>query len=126
MGFAIRNIGIDTNDLDRAVGFWQAATGYVEQVRITDYVLLADPEGRGVNLLLQLVPEPRTGKNRLHLDLTADDAEAAATGLERLGATRLRRFDEPGDTWIVLHDPDGNAFCVCQSVPKIPDAHDPS
>ncbi len=126
MGFAIRNLGIDTNDLDRAAAFWQAATGYVEQARITDYVLLADPDGGGVNVLLQRVPEPRTGKNRLHLDLTADDADAAATELERLGATRLRRFDEPGDTWIVLHDPDGNEFCVCQSVPKIPDAPDPS
>jgi predicted enzyme related to lactoylglutathione lyase len=125
VGFPIRNIGIDTNDLDRSVAFWQGATGYVERARITDYVMLADPGGRGANVLLQRVPEPRTGKNRLHLDLAVDDVDDAAAQLERLGATRLRRFDEPGDTWVVLTDPDGNEFCVCQNEPKIPEPDSP-
>jgi predicted enzyme related to lactoylglutathione lyase len=122
MGFRIRNIGIDTNDVDRAVAFWQGATGYVERARITDYVMLADPDGRGANVLVQRVPEPPSGKNRVHLDLSVDDVDAAATDLVRLGATRLRRFDEPGDTWVVLTDPDGNEFCLCQNEPKIPGA----
>jgi predicted enzyme related to lactoylglutathione lyase len=120
MGFRIRNIGIDTNDVDRTVAFWQAATGYVERARISDYVLLADPHGQGANVLVQRVPERRSGKNRLHLDLAVDDVDTAAETLVGLGATRLRRFDEPGDTWVVLTDPDGNEFCVCQNEPKIP------
>src|SRR4030088_2515029 len=120
MGFRIRNIGIDTNDVDRTVAFWQAATGYVERARISDYVLLADPDGQGANVLVQRVPERRSGKNRLHLDLAVDDVDTAAETLVGLGATRLRRFDEPGGTWVVLTDPDGNEFCVCQNEPKIP------
>lgn len=120
MGFPIRNIGIDTNDLERTVAFWRAATGYVERARIPDYVLLGDPDGRGANLLVQRVPEPRSGKNRLHLDLAVDDVDEAAETLVRLGATRRRRFDQPGDTWVVLTDPDGNEFCVCQNEPTIP------
>ena len=120
MGFRIRNIGIDTNDVDRTVAFWQAATGYVERARISDYVLLADPGGQGANVLVQRVPERRSGKNRLHLDLAVDDVDTASETLVGLGATRLRRFDEPGDTWVVLTDPDGNEFCVCQNEPKIP------
>jgi catechol 2,3-dioxygenase-like lactoylglutathione lyase family enzyme len=118
--FPIRNIGIDTNDLDRAERFWSAATGFVRKASIEHYVLLGDPSGGGPNLLLQEVPEPRAGKNRLHLDLDAPDADAAAAELVALGATRLRRFDQPGDTWVVLTDPDGNEFCICQSEPKIP------
>ena len=120
MVFRIRNIGIDTNDVDRTVAFWQAATGYVERARISDYVLLADPDGQGANVLVQQVPERRSGKNRLHLDLAVDDVDTASETLVGLGATRLRRFDEPGDTWVVLTDPDGNEFCVCQNEPKIP------
>jgi predicted enzyme related to lactoylglutathione lyase len=120
VGYPIRNVGIDTNDLDRAEAFWAAATGYVRRGGIPDYVLLGDPAGRGPNVLLQRVPESREGKNRLHLDLQADDVEVAAAELVALGATRVTRFDQPGDTWVVLTDPDGNEFCVCQTTPLRP------
>ena len=120
MGYLIRNVGIDTNDLDRAEAFWAAAMGYERRASIPDYRLLGDPSGRGPNVLLQRVPEPRDGKNRLHLDLQADDVDVAADELVALGATRLRRFDQPGDTWVVLTDPDGNEFCLCQTIPLRP------
>lgn len=120
MGYPIRNVGIDTNDLDRAEAFWTAAMGYERRASIPDYRLLGDPAGRGPNVLLQRVPEPRDGKNRLHLDLQADDVDVAADELVALGATRLRRFDQPGDTWVVLTDPDGNEFCLCQTIPSRP------
>ena len=120
MGYPIRNVGIDTGDLDRAEAFWAAATGYERRQSVPGYRLLGDPAGRGPNVLLQRVPEPRAGKNRLHLDLQADDVETAAAELVGFGATRIRRFDEPGDTWVVLSDPDGNEFCICQREPNIP------
>ncbi|MEU0830851.1 VOC family protein [Streptomyces sp. NPDC005969] len=70
--------------------------------------------GLGRRLLFQRVPEPKTGKNRLHLDVHAGpgrrDAEVAR--LEGLGATRLHKVEEPGGTWWVLADPEGNEFCV--------------
>lgn len=70
--------------------------------------------GLGRRLLFQRVPEPKTVKNRLHLDLHAGperrDAEVAR--LEELGAKVLRKVAEPGGTWTVLSDPEGNEFCV--------------
>lgn len=70
--------------------------------------------GLGRRLLFQRVPEAKTGKNRLHIDLHAEpgqmDAETAR--LEGLGAARLRRVSEPGGTWVVMTDPEGNEFCV--------------
>ncbi|MFD0024396.1 VOC family protein [Streptomyces sp. NPDC058382] len=70
--------------------------------------------GHGRRLLFQRVPEPKTVKNRLHLDLHAgpDRRDAEVTRLEGLGATVLRQVAEPGGTWTVLGDPEGNEFCV--------------
>ena len=61
------------------------------------------------------VPEPKTAKNRMHLDLTAPDPEAEVARLVELGATRVADMEEWGDQWTVLQDPEGNEFCVAQS-----------
>ncbi|GAA2940350.1 MULTISPECIES: VOC family protein [Streptomycetaceae] len=70
--------------------------------------------GLGRRLLFQRVPEPKTVKNRLHLDVhTAPgqrDSEVAR--LVALGAGVLRTVEEPGGSWQVLLDPEGNEFCV--------------
>ncbi|WP_432134285.1 MULTISPECIES: VOC family protein [unclassified Streptomyces] len=76
-----------------------------------------DPDsgtGLGRRLLFQRVPEEKSGKNRLHLDLHAG-AERRATEVERLtalGASVLREVAEPGGRWVVMADPEGNEFCV--------------
>ncbi|MFD7230042.1 VOC family protein [Streptomyces sp. NPDC059881] len=70
--------------------------------------------GLGRRLLFQRVPETKTVKNRLHLDLHSGpgqrDEEVAR--LVRLGATLLREVKEPGGEWCVMQDPEGNEFCV--------------
>ncbi|GAA4730703.1 VOC family protein [Nocardioides endophyticus] len=58
------------------------------------------------------VPEPKTAKNRLHLDLAAPDVEAEVQRLVELGATRVADKDEYGYTWTVMADPEGNEFCI--------------
>ncbi|MFI6728280.1 hypothetical protein NRF20_19205 [Streptomyces sp. R-74717] len=70
--------------------------------------------GLGRRLLFQRVPEAKTAKNRIHLDVHAgpERREAETKRLEGLGATVLRRVEEPGGTWAVLADPEGNEFCV--------------
>ncbi|MFF2957608.1 VOC family protein [Streptomyces sp. NPDC057963] len=70
--------------------------------------------GLGRRLLFQRVPEAKTVKNRLHLDVHAgpERRDAEVERLEQLGATVLRRVAEPGGTWVVLADPEGNEFCV--------------
>ncbi|GGO92012.1 VOC family protein [Wenjunlia tyrosinilytica] len=71
--------------------------------------------GRGRRLLFQDVPEGKTGKNRLHLDIHSEPGglEALVTRLEGLGATRVHEMDKgPAGHWWVMRDPEGNEFCV--------------
>jgi catechol 2,3-dioxygenase-like lactoylglutathione lyase family enzyme len=72
--------------------------------------------GRGRRILFQEVPERKTVKNRLHIDLHDDDGaglDALVARLEGLGATRVREVDQgPAGHWWVLHDPEGNEFCA--------------
>jgi len=58
------------------------------------------------------VPEPKTAKNRMHLDVIAPDPDAEVKRLISLGATRVRDMNVYGYTWTVMHDPEGNEFCV--------------
>ncbi|WP_329129923.1 glyoxalase/bleomycin resistance/dioxygenase family protein [Streptomyces sp. NBC_01476] len=71
--------------------------------------------GQGRRLLFQEVPEEKTVKNRLHLDLHSEPGgrDALVARLESLGATRVREVDQgPAGHWWVMRDPEGNEFCV--------------
>jgi hypothetical protein len=70
--------------------------------------------GLGRRLLFNRVPEPKSGKNRLHIDVHAlgQDRAAAVARLEALGATVRRRVNEQGGAWTVMSDPEDNEFCV--------------
>jgi predicted enzyme related to lactoylglutathione lyase len=65
--------------------------------------------------LFNQVPESKTAKNRMHVDLVADDREAEVDRLVGLGAKRLADQAEFGLRWTVLADPEGNEFCVAGS-----------
>jgi len=76
-----------------------------------------DPDsdaGKGMRVLFQTVPEPKTVKNRVHLDLHVglDKIESESERLEGLGGKRLARHEEGPSSWIVMADPEGNEFCV--------------
>jgi predicted enzyme related to lactoylglutathione lyase len=58
------------------------------------------------------VPEAKTVKNRVHVDLSADDRPAEVERLVGLGARALSEHEEWGAVWTVLADPEGNEFCV--------------
>ena len=61
------------------------------------------------------MPEPKSGENRLHVDVHRGPGELAdlVTRLEALGATRVREVDQgPAGHWWVLQDPEGNEFCA--------------
>jgi hypothetical protein len=77
------------------------------------------PEGlqRAPRVLFQLVPEAKSVKNRMHLDvrLGADDVEAAVAGLIARGATALHHGRQGPHAWVTLADPEGNEFCVSRS-----------
>ena len=83
---------------------------------------VVDPEGTGPRLFFQRVPEGKTAKNRVHLDvnvgagLEGDERRAKvvaeAQRFTALGATEQRRAEERGEFWIVLQDPEGNELCL--------------
>ncbi len=111
----VGSVVIDCNDLPAMLAFWSAALGYEPRDEPEeDWVVLRDPSGRGVNVSLQVVPEPRIGKNRLHLDLYTGDRDGEVQQLLGLGATIHPRTPEPGEDFIVLADPERNLFCVVQ------------
>jgi hypothetical protein len=96
--------------------FWIAVLGWVVVEQDDDGVSLAAPGTRMPTLDILKVPEGKTVKNRLHLDLRAD-GRSTADELGRLlglGATRADVGQGPDVTWIVLADPDGNEFCLLQ------------
>src|SRR5690349_5929416 len=122
MSLYIGSIVVWVADVPRAAAFWTSALGYVVRGRDdtvvepgAGWVVLTDPRRRWANLSLQRRPEPKQGRNRLHLDLYTQDQPAEVARLETLGATRLPRDYDPEDDFVVLADPDGNEFCVIRS-----------
>ena len=61
---------LDCADLDRMTAFWTAALGYEHTGSAAQYAVLRDRDGRRPRLLLQRVDEPKSGKNRMHIDLS--------------------------------------------------------
>jgi hypothetical protein len=116
VGVRVGSVVIDCNDLPTRLAFWEAALGYEPRREPEEgWGSLRDPAGENVNVSLQKVPEPRVGKNRLHLDLYSGDRDAEVERLLRIGATRFSRTPEPDEDFIVLADPEGNLFCVIQT-----------
>jgi hypothetical protein len=123
---AIRDVIFDSRHPASIARFWAAAIdGYrvapyddAELARLRslgindpedDPAVLVEPvTGLGPRLFFQRVPEARTVKNRVHLDLYAPDADAEADALTRLGARVLARYED----WITMADPEGNEFCI--------------
>jgi len=103
---------IDCNDFETMYTFWREALGYEMGYQDVDFVILRDPGGVSVNVSISQVPEPRVGKNRLHLDLYTDDQAGEVERLLGLGAKRFERTPEEDEDFVVLEDPEGNLFCV--------------
>jgi predicted enzyme related to lactoylglutathione lyase len=108
---------VDCADLDRAARFWAEVLGYAAHPSAsTTYRTLLPPGGRGVEVLLQRVPDVKRDKNRVHLDLRTADLTGEVTRAIDLGASLLtgQPIEEDGFRWHILADPDGNEFCVLQ------------
>ena len=137
-------ITFDAGDPDRLATFWAQALGYIIQpppegfdswddwagameipaANWNDARAIVDPEGVGPRVFFQSVPEGKTAKNRVHLDVNAggglhveqiakvEAVETHVAALLEAGATLIERFDRDHEYWIVLQDPEGNEFCV--------------
>ena len=136
-------VTIDCADPDRLARFWALALGYtlqdpppgfatwpdflksigVPEADWSSRSAIVDPEGVGSRVFFQRVPEPKTTKNRFHLDVNVADHSVRGDERHRLvdehvarlvdaGATRVGEMTEHGERWVVLQDPEGNEFCV--------------
>jgi predicted enzyme related to lactoylglutathione lyase len=109
------SVVLDCSKPDELVSFWEAALGYQMAKSLDGYRVLvpADGEPAGPALILQPVPEPRPGKNRVHIDVHPADPPAHIARLEKLGGQKLwHRIDAFGVWWQAMTDPEGNEFCV--------------
>ncbi len=136
-------VTFDAYDPMTLAGFWAAALGYVIQPppagfaswdefadandipleNRNDLAAIVDPDESGPRILFQRVPESKTVKNRVHLDVNAggghdveyvdrvDAVDRHVDNLLDLGATKVKVFGER-DYWVVMQDPEGNEFCV--------------
>ena len=106
---------LDALDAERVAAFWSAALRYRRADAAPPYEILVPPEGSHVPaMLVQAVPEARTTKNRMHLDLHVDDPAAEVERLVGLGATRLGEGSLGAIAWTRMADPEGNEFCVAK------------
>ena len=113
----IGNITFDCEQPARAADFWAAALGYEVKAGGNEFFAeVVHPDGTLPNLLFIKVPEPRAVKNRVHVDLGADDREAEIARLVGLGATRGETHEMHGITWTVLQDPEGNELCLLREL----------
>jgi hypothetical protein len=136
-------VTFDAAEPDKIARFWADALGYVMQpppegyeswdVYLTELRMpesewdtgsaIVDPDGVRPRIYFQKVPEPKTVKNRVHLDINIagrstppEQRKAKVDGeverLEKIGATRLYVQDEHGEYCVTMRDPEGNEFCV--------------
>lgn len=101
-----------SDDVVRVADFWAAALHYRRAQSVEQYEVLVPEEGDGFAVLIQGVPEPKDGKNRMHLDLHVDDPDAEVERLLALGAIRTGEGSIGSMSWTTMHDPAGNEFCL--------------
>ncbi|GIG26950.1 VOC family protein [Cellulomonas denverensis] len=117
MTISVGMITFDAADATALAQWWAARLGTEasDQSGGEGWFLTVEAPG-GTTLGFQRVPDPTPGKNRLHLDITVPDREAAAAEMIAAGATLVatRDLKEMGAdfTWTVLADPEGNQFCL--------------
>jgi predicted enzyme related to lactoylglutathione lyase len=127
-------VTFDCAEPGRLATFWASALGYVVQPPPEGYdswpaflaelgvpesewdsrSAVVDPDERGPRVFFQRVPEGKTVKNRVHLDVNVggDRVDAEVARLAAEGASVVERVDQGHERWAVMADPEGNEFCV--------------
>jgi predicted enzyme related to lactoylglutathione lyase len=113
MTLRLGNVTVDCDDPQAVAAFWSAALDRpIDQGASEFFVAIHQDLADATGWFFIKVPEPKSVKNRMHVDLRADDREAEVVRLLALGATRAADHDEFGTRWTTLQDVEGNEFCV--------------
>ena len=124
MAVRLHHVVVDAHDLPGLARFWAQALGWRVLSERGREVVIGPDESAPIGMCFMPVPETKTIKNRVHLDLTtgADDRDAEIERLLRLGARRVNIGQTGDESWTVLADPEGNEFCVVR--PNQPSSND--
>jgi predicted enzyme related to lactoylglutathione lyase len=106
------HLAIDCHDPRALARFWAAALDQQVLLEDDEEAIVGADKHSYPGLCFLRVPEGKTVKNRLHIDLDPDDRDAEIERLIALGATRADVGQGPDVSWVVLADPEGNEFCV--------------
>lgn len=117
MSLRVGCLTIDAHDCRRLAAFWAAALDWavVEETDGGAYLVPREQVGKDSpvpGILLFRTSDPKSVKNRVHLDLRPDDQEVEIARLEALGATRVDIGQTGSEPWVVMVDVEGNEFCV--------------
>ena len=114
MSVSLESIVFDSTDAKALATFWAGVLSTEVDADGNEFFATVNRTAPGTTLMFIAVPEPRNGKNRLHVDLAASDWAAEIDRLVGLGAKRLDEHNEYGTHWITLADPEGNVFDVAE------------
>ena len=117
MSSKLTEIVVDCTDADRLAEFWCAVLRWNVVDRDGESVEIGDGSD-GPTLLFGPVPDDKTVKNRIHLDVRARDGDQRSE-VQRIVALGAHTVDigQGNVSWVVLADPEGNEFCVLQGAP---------
>jgi len=106
-----KDLCLDAGDHHLIADWWCAAMGYERRPVAEDWpvdwpVPIQDPAGKGPLIWVNPVPEFKSGKNRMHIDVQGDVDELVALG------AKVVRVEDDEIEWTVMADPEGNEFCV--------------
>ena len=112
----LAHIIVDGHDTDVLANFWSSVLGLELAEPTPPYQDLL-PESGGVPIIsFQKVPEVKSGKNRVHLDVKVDDLDRAEARIRELGGNVLKRMNQDGFEWTIAADPEGNEFCLITTI----------
>ena len=110
MPITVEHVTFDCANAAALAGFWAQVLETQVDAEANEFFATVNKGGDGPALMFIQVPEKRTVKNRVHLDLATADWAAEVDRIVGLGAKRVGEFDEYGAHWVTLTDPEGNVF----------------
>ena len=117
MACRFTELAIDAHDAQAQARWWATVLDYTVTYDESDGAEISPPDGSSPTLVFAPVPEGKTVKNRLHIDVNATDRDqdGEVQRLLDLGARHVDVGQPPDASWVVLADPEGNEFCVLRS-----------
>ena len=111
----LHEIVFDCPNPEALARFWQALIGGEVEVESADWAIL-DGDDQGFYIGFQKVPEKKSAKNRVHLDVEVEDLDSSVDEAEQLGARKLdAKVEEDDGAFQVMIDPGGNEFCLIEA-----------